>query len=306
MKTRTFFATCGLLLIQSLSAQTIQDQQNERTKIDARGDTILIVKGQKDIRIKLYERNGNEDSGETEIYDGVFLERANADERNFLDLLPFVPKRKRKDKYEPHISGIYLGFARMPERIPQFTTNPAFPLDLSSSWEFGLNLLGTGFRFNESNWGTNIGLGWGYRSFSIDGNRALIKQDDCGMLQTGGNSGNSTTAPDNYSNSRLRHFFFRIPVQLEFQTRKNSRYAFFNLGPEFEIRHGVKSFTHINGGKKRCIGKGMYVHPVGVNLLVQAGYGSVGLYLRYSLTPFFQRDKGPDAVPYSFGLAFFL
>ena len=50
----------------------------------------------------------------------------------------------------------------------------------------------------------------------------------------------------------------------------------------------------------------MYVHPVGVNLLVQAGYGSVGLYLRYSLTPFFQRDKGPEAVPYSFGLAFFL
>ena len=80
---------------------------------------------------------------------------------------------------------------------------------------------------------------------------------------------------------------------------------FFNIGPEFEIRHGVKSFTHINGGGKQRVGKDMYVRPVSVNLLVQAGYGDFGLYLRYSTTSLFQKDKGPEMSPYSFGIAWY-
>lgn len=41
----------------------------------------------------------------------------------------------------------------------------------------------------------------------------------------------------------------------------------------------------------------MYVNPVGVNLLAQAGYGDFGLYLRYSTTSLFQRIKVPKCLP---------
>ena len=53
------------------------------------------------------------------------------------------------------------------------------------------------------------------------------------------------------------------------------------------------------------MGKDMYVNPVGVNLLAQAGYGDFGLYLRYSTTSLFQKDKGPEMSPYSFGIAWY-
>ena len=67
---------------------------------------------------------------------------------------------------------------------------------------------------------------------------------------------------------------------MEWQQRVGRNKVFFNAGPEFEIRHSVKSFSHINGGKKKTVGKGMYVQPVGINLLAQAGYGNIGIYLR--------------------------
>ena len=85
---------------------------------------------------------------------------------------------------------------------------------------------------------------------------------------------------------------------MEWQQRVGRNKVFFNAGPEFEIRHSVKSFSHINGGKKKTVGKGMYVQPVGINLLAQAGYGNIGIYLRYSTYGLFQKDKGPEVSPY--------
>ena len=70
--------------------------------------------------------------------------------------------------------------------------------------------------------------------------------------------------------------------------------------PNLRYAHGVKSFSHINGGKKKTVGKGMYAQPVGINLLAQAGYGNIGIYLRYSTYGLFQKDKGPEVSPYSF------
>ena len=148
-------------------------------------------------------------------------------------------------------------------------------------------------------WGINLGVSWGYRSFNIDGNYALLKENGTSIFT----AGNEDTS---YNKSRLRHFFFRVPVLMEWQQRVGRNKVFFNAGPEFEIRHSVKSFSHINGGKKKTVGKGMYVQPVGINLLAQAGYGNIGIYLRYSTYGLFQKDKGPEVSPYSFGVAWYL
>lgn len=173
-------------------------------------------------------------------------------------------------------------------------------LDLSKSWEFGFNILSVYHNFKKNpHWGINLGVNWGYRSFSIDGNYALVKENGTSIFT----AGNEETS---YNKSRLRHFFFRVPVLMEWQQRVGRHKVFFNAGPEFEIRHGVKSFSHINGGKKKTVGKGMYVQPVGINLLAQAGYGNIGIYLRYSTYGLFQKDKGPEVSPYSFGVAWYL
>lgn len=309
MRTRTILtASCLLLATVCMQAQQ-NENQRERATIETRGDSIIIRKGKGDMRIKLYEQQSEgEQQKEVEIYEGVYLEKVDADRRTFLDALPFIPTKKHQNKYEPHISGIYLGFSRLADNFMGFGSSPKAHLDLSESWEFGFNLLAASHNFKKNpHWGVNIGLSWGYRSFSFDGDLALLKQDGVSSFQNGQEmqpEGSEVTTPY-YSDSRLRHFFFRIPVQLEWQQRWNKSLVFFNFGPEFEIRHGVKSFSHVNGGKKQTVGKGMYVRPVGANLLLQAGYGNLGIYLRYSMNRMFQEDKGPEMSPYSFGLAWY-
>lgn len=289
---------------QALTPTTDIDTDTLRhAQISTQGDSIIIRRGSGDLRIRIYEKQektGNPDEQkEVELFEGVYLEKTDADKRTFLDALPFIPKKKLHNRYDPHCSGVFIGYSRMADDFLSFGSSNPMELNLSKSWEFGFNILADYYEFKKNpHWGINMGVSWGYRSFSFDGNRALLKEEGNSHFVTGDEE---TT----YSKSRLRHFFFRIPVLLEWQQKVRYSKVFVNAGPEFEIRHGVKSFSHINGGKKQTMGKGMYVRPVGVNLLAQAGYGNIGVYLRYSINDLFQKDKGPEVSPYSFGIAWY-
>ena len=303
MNSKTILAG-ALLTLMSLPILAQQAETPRKATVEARGDSVVIRKGEGDLRIRIYEEQteeGEEKPEEVEIYEGIFLEEVDARSNAFLDALPFIPKKKKENAYEPHNSGLFVGFARMTDHFMGFGSSNGFPQDLSCSWEFGFNFLSAYHNFKKNpHWGLNIGASWGYRSFHIGGNVALVKKDGQSIFSAG-------DADTNYGQSRLRHFFFRIPITIEWQQRLSTRgrLVFFNLGPEIEIRHGVKSFTHINGGKKTRMGKGMYVNPVGVSLLAQAGYGNLGFYLRYNTYCFFQKGKGPDVEPLSFGIAWY-
>lgn len=301
MKTKNVILACLLSMTASYAAAQ-QNNYPQQATVTTKGDSIIIRKGSGNMRIRIYEEQpANGDSKETEIYEGVYLERVEEpDKRTFLDALPFIPTKKKDNAYEPHNSGLFIGYSRMGSDFLSFDNNGTANLNLSRSWEFGFNIISLAHNFRKNpHWGLNFGVNWGYRSFSFNGNRALLKTDKQAYFA-------ESNEENSYSNSRLRHFFFRIPITMEWQQKLGREdKLFFNIGPEFEIRHGVKSFTHINGGGKQRVGKDMYVRPVSVNLLVQAGYGDFGLYLRYSTTSLFQKDKGPEMSPYSFGIAWY-
>ena len=290
-----------LLATLALPALAQQTEKPRRATIDARGDSVVIRKGEGDLRIRIYEEQteGGREPQEVEIYEGIYLEKENEAANTFLEALPFIPKKKRHNTYEPHNSGLFFGFARTADNFMGFSEAKHFPQDLSCSWEFGFNFLSGYHNFKTNpHWGLNFGVNWGYRSFRISGDMALVEEDGRAVFSAG-------DAETRYSQSRLRHFFFRIPVTVEWQQRLRGGVLFFNLGPEFEIRHGVKSYTHIKGGKKERVGRGMYANPVGISLLAQAGYRDLGFYLRYNTYSFFQKDKGPYMTPLSFGIAWY-
>lgn len=301
MKNRIMILACLLAMPACRMAAQQPGDPERKSTVTTQGDSIIIRKGKGDMRIKVYEEQLEDDEKkEVQIYEGVYLEKIDADKRTFFDALPFIPKKHRHNAYEPHCSGVFIGYSRLADDFLSFGASDKMGLDLYKSWEFGFNILSASHNLKKNpHWGFNLGLNWGYRSFKIDGNYALLKEDGKSVFTLG----NEETA---YSKGRMRHFFFRVPVLVEWQQKVGGRkVVFFNVGPEFEIRHGVKSFAHINGGKKQKLGKGMYVHPVGVNLLAQAGYGDIGIYLRYSTYGLFQKDKGPEVSPYTFGVAWY-
>ena len=118
-------------------------------------------------------------------------------------------------------------------------------------------------------------------------------------------SGMEAEEPTEYSKSRLRYFYFRIPLSIEWQTRLNGKGPlFFAVGPEAEIRHGFRSKAKVNGSKK-TIDKGLNGRPLGINLLAQAGYADLGVYMRYSTYGLFEKNKGPELYPFSFGVCWY-
>jgi hypothetical protein len=46
-------------------------------------------------------------------------------------------------------------------------------------------------------------------------------------------------------------------------------------------------------------------HPLGMNLLLQAGYGCLGFNARFALTSLFEKNKGPELYPASIGIGWY-
>ena len=135
----------------------------------------------------------------------------------------------------------------------------------------------------------------------LDGNYAFREIDGITQIYPGEAAEELTE----YSKSRLRYFYFRIPLSIEWQTRINGRGPlFFAVGPEAEIRHGFRSKGKINGEKK-TFDKGLNGRPLGINVLAQAGYADLGVYMRYSTYGLFEKNKGPELYPFSFGVCWY-
>lgn len=276
-----------------------QESEAQRTTtVDANSDSIIIRRGSGNVKIKIYEEiTDGESKKEEKIYEGVYLTRVDADRPGILDALPFIPKRR--NTFDPHAGGLYIGFTSFSDHFLSFGPSGNISLNASKSWEIGANLFTRYFSLSRNqHWGMTYGLGWGYTSFRLDGNQAFLKTEGATAIFDGNEE-------NVYSKSRLRYFHFRIPISIEWQTRIHKHGPIFlAAGPEVEIRHGIKSMAKVNGHKE-TLDTGMYVHPVGINFLAQAGYGNLGFYLRYSTYRLFEKGKGPNVKPLSFGACWY-
>lgn len=82
----------------------------------------------------------------------------------------------------------------------------------------------------------------------LDGNYAFREIDGVTEIY----SGEEAEEPTEYSKSRLRYFYFRIPLSIEWQTRLNGKGPlFFAVGPEAEIRHGSDRKQKLTGQRRR-------------------------------------------------------
>ena len=150
MKTKVMILACLFAVPAGhLSAQQQTDPE-QKTTVKTQGDSIIIRKGKGDMRIKVYEEQLEDgEKKEVQIYEGVYLEKVDADKRTFLDALPFIPKKRRYNAYEPHCSGLYIGYSRLANDFLSFGASDKMGLDLSKSWEFGFNILSVYHKLQE-------------------------------------------------------------------------------------------------------------------------------------------------------------
>lgn len=267
-------------------------------------DTTIVIENRKfvvkeddgKIRVKIYEEIADGDTIKNDqIFEGVYLDGQTMEQR-FSVSIPFVKKEKNKSWwFDPHIAGFYIGYNRLYDGM-SFSDGEA-DLVASKSWEWGLNLWDGSLNLSH-NWAIASGLGFGYTSYRIDGGKALYRVDGETILMD---------APEEstLSKSRLRYYHFRLPIVLEWQQRINRNGPlFFSFGPEIETRMWARSKAKVDG-KKKTLARDLNTHPVGINLLAQAGYGDWGFYARYSTANLFESGKGPKLYPFSMGICWY-
>lgn len=262
-------------------------------------DTILYVKGRKvvvnekgeNVKIKMYERISTGDTIENDpVFEGVY-KNGRSIERRFAISIPFVSKKKNHLHFSPHYSGINIGYNSFG------SSDGGVDLSLSKSWEIGISLISTGFSLTQDGcWGLATGVGWGYVSFRLNGDRTFQEVN-----------GNTVVvypqAVPEYSKGRLRYNYFRVPLLLEYRSHFAHYKPFISGGLEAEIRYRIQSRAQrVESGNSKRLGSDMNVNPIGINLMAQAGLDDVGFYVRYSLNPLFKSDRGPGMHPLTLGV----
>lgn len=274
-------------------------------------DTTVFIKGRKyviheadqTLNVKVF---GKGEKGDTIANDMVYEATYNDEqttERRFEFSTPFsrLKNKNRKPQFTDH-GGLFLGYGNLKDGF--LSGNDAADLQGAYSWEIGFSFISSCLPLTyNGHWGITFNVDWGYRSFRLDGNYAFLKKDGVTDIYAG-------TEGTEYSKSRIRYNFFRIPIQLEYQTRfsiwgeHNKRLAAVSLGIEPEIRYRIQSKAKVNG-EKHTLEKNMNVNPIGLNAIAKIGCGDLAFYARYSMTPLFKDNHGPKMYPTSLGIILF-
>lgn len=286
-----------LLFFLAMISLTAMAQQSipQDTVIYMNGRKMVINENKGKIKVKMYEAINNDTVENKQVFEGVYLDGRSI-ERSTIVSLPFVKKSKNRYRFTPHYPTIYLNFSKLADG--KFKYSAGVPQLGSKSREWGVNFCNTGVAIsNDNHWGLTTTLGIARMVYKLDNNYGFEKLDGATVCRP---------AEDgiDYQKSWLRYWAFRLPVSLEWQTKFGSRRAFIAAGPEVEWRFWTKSRAKYDN-KKHTLSSNLNTHPLGMNLLLQAGYGSLGFNARLALTSLFEKNKGPELYPASIGIGWY-
>lgn len=188
-------------------------------------------------------------------------------------------------------------------------------LDAARSRFFAINFMEQKIEFGSHHAGLLLGLGLEWRNYLLTNNVALGYDND------------STYAvkvdEPAYKKNKLRQAGLRVPVLLEFNTKKapiptadelrTGRVEDYDRKGNFHIAFGVIGTWHFetmyktkysqDGESMKDRSNGSYnLRPLSAMATVRIGYGGLNLFAEYGLTSLFEEGKGPELTPVNVGL----
>jgi hypothetical protein len=247
----------------------------------------------------------NDSIAYNKVYEGIFSEGKSYEKWTVVEelgiQLPFLNKKGSKKKYkmESHWAGIGWGFASISNDAYQLNNIDGVSLKSEASNEFFFSVMEKTLPLYRNNLGITSGLGFNWRNYFLDNNTHLLEIN---------NVTDAYPAPvgTEYSTSRLRTFQLTIPLLLEWQPTFGKNHKFFMAAG---VIGGVNTFSSYrikykdgNGNAVNVVeSKGLNTAPLTLDFMGQIGYGSWGLYAKYSPFGMFQSQKGPNVQAVSMG-----
>ena len=211
-----------------------------------------------------------------------------------VDNLPFVStfkKKKSNRKFSPNWAGVGFGFVN--------AFNDDVSIDFGASKEIFWNIFDVGVPLYDNCFGLVFGFGMDWRNYVLNGNKRFYRENHKVMIED---------MPDyvDVKKSRIKTVDIVIPVMFEWQKyMKEYLYVQFGAQVNFRTHTSMKTLYYQSADGLPTPAKenmnGIGTNPMGLDLVVRAGYGFLGFYAKYSPTRMFQSDKGPQINSFSTG-----
>ena len=291
------FLTLGL---SGMAQETNKPQPaSSDTVIYAKGRKFVINEADKKLNVKVYGKTAKGDTiSDDMVYEATYNDEQTTERRFEYSV---ILGKKKKTGFISHNSQVYMGLATLSNTILP-GSNHTIGTQLSRSYEYGIVIFGISKGLSkDGHWGFNTGLDCSFSIYKLKKYQTLSD-----------NNGTTTVVegPDNnrYGRTTFSYGTFRIPLNIEWQTmvdEDTDDCLHASIGLEPELKYTVRSRA-VQNGDDIITGRGLHTNNVGLNLLIQAGMGSIGFYMRSSLVPLFKSDHGPKVFPCSFGFAIYM
>lgn len=231
-----------------------------------------------------------------------------------------TPKKRRN-----HWAGVDLGINGFHSPTNGFslnnpagtdTTNPTkftefMELDYAKSWVVNVNFFEHFFKIHKHHFGVVTGLGLEYNNYELRHNVALNSYGGSHVYDNVTPFNNSYTwgEPDTarvYSKNRFKTYYLNAPLLLEINTGQHKNKSFHLsagaiVGYKFKTK--MKYVYQENGDtQKYKDNQDFNTNPFRVSLTARVGYGWLNFFGTYSLTPLFEKNRGPELHAFSIGM----
>ena len=193
-----------------------------------------------------------------------------------------------------------------PKDVTQF-----MELNYAKSWSFSVNFMEFYIPIKKHNFGLVTGMGTEWSNYELKHNIRLNPEggsfvhtevDEFNKSYTWGEV---DTVLD-YSKNRFKTWFLNVPLLLEISTGDNARKAFhisagaifgYNLQTKMKYKYRLDGKNETEKDKQT-----FNTNPFRVSATVRAGYGWFNMFAKYSLTPLFEKGRGPEIYPFTVGV----
>lgn len=206
-----------------------------------------------------------------------------------------------KDDFSGHWAGIDLGFNAFLNPDYSGYDSEFMKNDILRSNSVHLNLIqqSIGLQRNRNNFGLVTGVGLLYQYYRLNDSTTIEKTED------------EVIVPKEFGisekqKSKLFLLSVTVPVLLEIQIPINNyrNRLYFSSGMYFSYR--IASYTKIKyrteQKQKLTVTDNYSLQNFKYGIMARTGYRWINFFAMYELTPFFEKDKGPELTPFTFGI----
>lgn len=293
---KTNVLTTLLCLLISFTAYTQTTRIDTTLHVDNK--RIQLIDTGEHLQVKVFEKEQDSTYTADElVFEGHYRD-GKTHERKYINSIR-IPVPTWDKNFSSHWAGFGIGFANFADGSLHFNDIDGVSLRSENSLEYNLNFLEKSFVISRQGWAIVTGMGMRWNRYRIDTNQHFQEIDGITQL---------VDAPEGivYKSSKLNTTSLTIPVLLEWQKRRRHGAGFFVSAGVVGVIKTISSskVVYKEEGKKRkdTMDRGMNIRPVTIDFLLQAGYGHIGLFAKYSPMTLFSGGNGPKVHPVSLGI----